>query len=416
MVGLVINSIIGSYIFVLPSVIARLLGLWSLLAYAVAAAIIGIEIACFAEVSSRFSEPGGSYLYNCIAFGPMAGIVSGWLSFLGRTAAAAASMIVFVSYAAGLWATAWHAWTRIALMSALVLVLTSANLIGVRSGAGLSTSLAVAKLLPLLTVIALGIAVHPVHATPATFPLVARNWRDALLFLVGAFGGFDAAVMSLGEVRDPRRDCPFGLFVGLGLVTVVYIGVQAAVLFTIGASASDRPLAQAAEILLGGRGAFVVSVAALLSTYGFMACSFLNVPRLIFAMGERGDFPHVMTHLTPRYLTPDVAILVFGLAVWLMAVLGSFQWTVMVGSGARMVIYGMVCVALIPLRHLRPSAGFEVPWPRAFATVGAISTAALLPALDKWGASLLVVISLAAVLFWRYRRRRMALTARAQVA
>jgi len=212
-------------------------------------------------------------------------------------------------------------------------------------------------------------------------------------------------VMSQGEVRDPGRDVPFGLFAGLGVVTAVYLGVQAVVLLTIGITRSDRPLAAAAGVLLGQQGLVVISIAALLSTYGAVAANFVNVPRLIFAMGERGDFPRFVARPSARHHTPKMAILVFAAVVWLIAVLGGFKWAVRVGSAARIPVYATVCVALVPLRRIRPKAGFEVPWPRIFAVLGAMCTAALLPRLDVWGSLLLVFITLAAVLFCTYRRR-----------
>lgn len=150
----------------------------------------------------------------------------------------------------------------------------------------------------------------------------------------------------------------------------------------------------------------MISIAALLSTYGAVAANFVNVPRLIFAMGEHGDFPHFVARTSTRHHTPEMAILVFAAVVWLMAVLGGFKWTVLVGSAARIPVYATVCLALVPLRRIRPKAGFEVPWPRMFAVLGAMCTAALLPGLDLWGSLLLVFITLAAFLFCKYRRRK----------
>jgi len=406
MTGLVINSIIGYGIFGLPSIIAGLLGTWSLVAYVIAAGVAGVVVACYAEVASRFAEPGGSYLYNYIAFGPVIAIVCGWLSLLTRSTAAAAALDLFVSYTVGLWPVVSNAVVRITLMSVLVAVLTIANIVGVRAGAGLSTAFAIAKLLPLFLLIGIGLVVHHVPSHAISWPTSGLGrWMDALLYLSNIYGGFDAAVMSQGEVRDPGRDVPFGLFAGLGVVTAVYLGVQAVVLLTIGITRSDRPLAAAAGVLLGQQGLVVISIAALLSTYGAVAANFVNVPRLIFAMGERGDFPRFVARPSARHHTPKMAILVFAAVVWLIAVLGGFKWAVRVGSAARIPVYATVCAALVPLRRIRPKAGFEVPWPRIFAVLGAMCTAALLPRLDVWGSLLLVFITLAAFLFCTYRRR-----------
>ena len=158
MTGLVINCIIGSGIFGVPGELNRLLGRASPVAMILAALVMACIMAPTAEVASQFSEPGGAYLYARNAFGRFVGMQVGWFSLLAIIAAAAANANLFVIYSAGIFPSAGHGWSRVLLISALIGVPAAVNYFGVRNGAGLSTVLVMAKLLPLSTLILLGLA------------------------------------------------------------------------------------------------------------------------------------------------------------------------------------------------------------------------------------------------------------------
>src|SRR4051812_35901524 len=120
LVALVINSIIGSGIFGLPSAIAKLLGSLAPWAYLLGALIIGVIMAVFAEVGSQFRESGGQYLYARAALGRFAGIQVGWFFLLVRITSGAAVMNLFVNYLGEFWPEAIAPFTRAALMSVMV--------------------------------------------------------------------------------------------------------------------------------------------------------------------------------------------------------------------------------------------------------------------------------------------------------
>jgi len=157
MTGLVINCIIGSGIFGVPGELNRLLGRASPVAMILAAFIMACIMAPAAEVASQFSEPGGAYLYARTAFGRFVGMQVGWFSLLAIIAAAAANANLFVVYSAGVFPSAGRGWLRVLLISTLIAVPAVLNYVGVRNGAGLSSVLVMAKLVPLSTLIILGL-------------------------------------------------------------------------------------------------------------------------------------------------------------------------------------------------------------------------------------------------------------------
>ena len=147
--ALVINAIIGSSIFGMPSEITRLVGRASPLAMLLAALVISLIVACMAEVASQFTEAGGSYLYVRTAFGRFAGLQVGWFWLLTSMAAGAASANLFVQYLASIWPAAGHSVARIVIITVLIAIPTTVNYFGVRGGTYLSNILTVAKLLPI---------------------------------------------------------------------------------------------------------------------------------------------------------------------------------------------------------------------------------------------------------------------------
>src|SRR5579871_1766868 len=166
--ALIINSIIGSGIFGLPSVVAGYLGRWSPLAYFLGAIAIAVVMACFAEVASQFGESGGPYLYSREAFGRFAGIETGWLSWLSRSTALAAAVNLFVSYLAQFWPGATETVPRVIIFSLLVGFLALVNYRGVKSGATASNIFTAAKLLALSAFAAAGaVFVLGAHASAA---------------------------------------------------------------------------------------------------------------------------------------------------------------------------------------------------------------------------------------------------------
>jgi APA family basic amino acid/polyamine antiporter len=410
--ALVINSIIGSGIFGLPSVVAGYLGKQSPLAYLAAAAGIGVVIACFAEVASQFGAAGGPYLYAREAFGRFIGIEIGWLLFLVRLTAAAAAANLFTNYLAEFWPAVQEPFPRLAVLAALIGSLAALNVRGNRSGAAANNVFTIAKLAPLiLFVIAGGVFLVRTHAaipselqTGASVPV--RNWLEAVLVLLFAYGGFDAAVIPMAEAKDPRRDTPFALLAALVTVTLLFCAIQYVVVGVLpGAPATDRPLAAAARQFGGTTGAALISAGALISIYGYLTAGFLNTPRLAFALGEKGDFPRFFARIHPRYQTPHISILAFAGIVWCLAAAGSFTWNVFISSVGRLFIYGFTCAALPMLRRKYPNArAYRLPAGTLFAALGVLFVVLLASRMSRSDGLVFLVTTGIAIANWLWAR------------
>jgi len=406
-----VNSIIGSGIFGLPSVVAGLLGWLSPVAMLAAGAMTGIIMACFAEVASQFSEAGGPYLYARAAFGRTLGIQMGWMLWLARLTAPAANANLFVIYLGEFWPHAKDPLPRFMILTLLVGVLALVNYRGVRAGAQVSNVFTIAKLLPLLAVIGLGASYFLVHrpASPPAMPSSGiSTWLKALLLLFFAYGGFESALTPMSEAKDPRKDAAFGLFVALGTCIVVYVLIQWIVIAVLpDPGLADRPLAEVARLAIGRGGAAFVAIGALVSVYGYLSANMLAVPRITFALAEGRDFPTVFAGIHPRYRTPYFSILVFAGLTWLLALLGSFSWNVTLSAVARLFYYGVVCAALPALRRKQPGAAwFRLPGGPIWATLGVLICLVLITQVDLSGFLILVATILAALTNWLIVRRR----------
>lgn len=408
LVALVINSIIGSGVFGLPSLVQAHVGGASPLAYLPAALGMGVIMACFAEVASRFRQAGGPYLYAHAAFGRLAGIEVGWVTWLSRLTAAAANANLFVIYLAEFWEPVHHAVPRLVALTLLIGTLSFVNYRGVRAGARQSNVFVVAKLVPLLMFVAAGLwFIHPgrfsIHAHAS-----ADSWLATELLLVFAFGGFEGAVIPMSEAKDPQRDAPFALFVALGAVTTVYVLVQAVVTGVLpNASASDRPLAAAARVFAGPAGGAIISLGALISVYGLLSSLTLYAPRLTYAFAEQKDFPAIFAAVHRRFRTPHFSIVVFGVLTWGLAVAGSFQWNLTLSAIARLFTYGFTCAAMLAFRRKSPGQGaLRLPAGGLLASLGLLFCLILVTRMGWMELVILTVTCAVGLANWAWVRKR----------
>src|SRR5688572_13808954 len=157
LVAIAINGIIGAGIFGLPAKVFSLIGSYSLIAFVVCAAVVTLIILCFAEVSSRFNETGGPYLYAREAFGPAVGFEIGWLMWLARLTAFAANCNLLVNYLGYFWPAATDSLWRASIIVFVVGVLTLVNVLGVKQAALVSNYFTIGKLIPIIIFIAAGL-------------------------------------------------------------------------------------------------------------------------------------------------------------------------------------------------------------------------------------------------------------------
>jgi APA family basic amino acid/polyamine antiporter len=358
----VINGVVGSAVFSLPSVLAGLTGAWSPLTCVLGGLGIMTTVLCIAEVASRFTEAGGPYLYVREAFGRAAGFQAGWLTFWIRVTSAAANLNVFIEYLGPLAPPLAQGSGRAATMAAVLGLITVINLVGVRQATWAVDLLTAGKLLPLALLIFIGLP-KVTAAALATQTVGKADWTQAVLLLVFAYGGFESPLIVAGEVRQPRRDTAFALIVGLAVIATVYTLVQLVVVGVVPQVAGTKaPLAAAYGRLLGGGGVLLITVGAMVSTYGLATGSVLAAPRLLFSMAGRGELPAILARVHPRFRTPDVAILVYAAVTLGFALYGTFQWNATISAIVRLVTYGLICAALPVLRRRGGEPpGFRLP-------------------------------------------------------
>jgi amino acid transporter len=374
----VINGVIGSGIFNLPSELTRLTGAWSPLAALVAGLGVLAIVLCFAEVASRFGEGGGPYLYGREAFGAFVGFQAGWLNFWVRATAVAAGLNGFALYLSQILPWAGTPRGRVWSMALLVALVTAINVRGVRQATWTVNLFTLAKLVPLFALVALGIGqIRP--EVLATQAVAAPDWTQAILLLIFAYGGFESPLVPAGEARNPQRDTAFALLAALGVIALIYLLVQLVVVGVVPQAAGVKaPVAAAFGALLGPPGATVAALAAMISMYGYITGAVLQTPRSLLAMAERGELPAFLGHVNRAFRTPDVSILAFSVVTLALAAYGSFGWNAVLSAIARLLTYGMTCLALLALRRRRPHD------PPPFRLPGAWAIAPLATAFCFW--------------------------------
>jgi len=372
LVAVAINGIIGAGIFGLPSKTYALIGPYSLLAFVACAAVAALIILCFAEVASRFTETGGPYLYAREAFTPVAGFEVGWLMWLARVTALAANLNLLVEYSSYFWPGINVGWARAMLITAIVALVTSINVAGVRNAAMFSNMFTIGKLIPIALFIIAGLFfLNPRNFSTAEQPAISA-FSQSVLLLVYAFTGFEMALIPAGEVRDPQRNVPFAILTATALVALVYIGIQVVCIGTLPTLAvSTKPVADAATHFLGALGGSVITAGVIVSIFGNLIVLLLAAARLPFAMAGNRELPQLLNAVHASYRTPHMAIVVSGAVMLALTLSGTFIYAVTISTIARLLTYFATCVGLVILRRRGP-APFKAPAGVAAASVAMI--------------------------------------------
>jgi amino acid transporter len=351
-------------------------------------------------VASRFAEPGGPYLYAREAFGAFVGVEAGWLSLCSRVASTGSNLDVFADHLAHIVPAAGEPAARALTIIAVTALVTAINVAGVRLGARTVDLLTVAKVTPLVLLIVLGLP-HLDRAALASQSVAAPDWTHAMLLLVTAYAGFEAALIPAGEQKDPRRDSPFALLAGMGAVIVLYVLVQLTVVGTLPRAAlSKTPVAAAVGLWLGPWGVAGFAVAALVSTFGWTVGSVLNTPRILYSMGERGEAPAWLARVHPRFRTPYVAIVVYAAAGCAFAIGGSFAANATLTAVTRCVTYALTAAALLVFRRDPAPPRFRVPLAAIVAPLAIAGCLWLLIARALTQAWIVVAILASGALLW----------------
>lgn len=403
-----VNTIIGTGIFILPARVFGLIGSYSLLAFVLCAVIIGLIVLCFSEVSSRFSSTGGMYLYAKEAFGPEIGFEVGWLYWVVRIASFAANCNAMLLYIGFFIDGANEGLPRILIITAVVAGITLINLWGVRETAIATNIFTIGKIVPLLIFAAVGLFfIEPANfnfeASPAT-----ADFASAVLILLYAYVGFEAAAIPAGETKDPERTVPFALLTALGFCAVLFIIVQTVAIGTLPAlAASNTPLADAAVGFLGSFGGGFIAVGALISVLGNLNGGFLASSRIPYAMAEQRELPRVFGKTHKKFKTPYVAIIATAVVTFILTAYTTFLVAVSIATITRLIVYATTCLALPVFRQRRdiPQAKFAVPLGILASVLSLGLIAWLLSSVDlqKEGIPIIGALIVGIIIYYSYR-------------
>jgi amino acid transporter len=353
-VGLALNDVVGSGVYLLPAAAALILGWASVWAVVAAGVAVLLLVLCFAEAASHFDGPGSAYLYARTAFGDLVGFEVGWMTWLARVASVASLSAGFAQALTYLWPAAGTGWGRALAIVLSLAALTALNVVGVRSGARTAVVLAIFKIIPLLIFVGVGVFFASVATVLAAHP--PGDWKqhmgEAALLLLYAYAGFENTAAPAGEFKNPRRDVPFALLAQIVIVTLLYTAVQWVALGTLpGLAHSQTPIADASRLFLGSWGGLLLTVGGAISILGTNSNTVLTGPRYLFALAEDGFGPRGLAAVHPRFHTPAVAILVQSAIALPLALTGSFVGLAALSVVARLASYLGTAAAVPFLRR-----------------------------------------------------------------
>jgi amino acid transporter len=353
--AIVVGTIIGSGVFKKPAVIADLLPYSGVVAlvWILGGALVVLGALAYAEVAVLFPRTGGNYVFLKEAYGRLAGFLWGWVDFwIIRSASIAALATIFAESlgdvlgnptfqsAVGIPSGAGLGfWSRRLLTVGTILGLGAVNIRGVRWGGGLQVVITAVKVGSIAGIIVLPFFFLSESATPPggvkpswdnlnpMWPGEWSVWRDllvngalasAFLGVLWPYHGWMNIAPIAGEVRNPQRNLPLSLLVGVLIVVSLYLGANLAYYLMVpgpeiaALKGKDTSVATVYALrLLGDLGAAAASAAIMCSVFGSLNGNLLVGPRLLFAMGEDGLAPRSLNTIHPRWRTPAAAIAVY---------------------------------------------------------------------------------------------------------
>jgi amino acid transporter len=309
--------------------------------------------------------------------GKFSGFQTGWFIICASGTGRAANFHVFVSYLAALFPVFDGPFARPATIVGAIAFVALLTVIGTRRSITALWVGTVLKLAPLIVLIVFGLGMNGVP-TDVTLPTFTGLESVALL-IAYAFSGFAASNIASGETTNPTSTIFRSIMLSIAGVAVFYAAIQWAYI-AIGpdawAGSDDAPLASAARVLLGEKGAVMISVAAILSIAVNQLSGFIAFPRVLFAMGERGLLPRFFAHVSRRFLTPDHAIISYGAFVAAIAVSGAFASlaTLLVAIEQVIFVLLLTAFALLWKRNFRGMSEASAPlWSVIFAVASALT-------------------------------------------
>ncbi len=364
----IVNNTIGAGIYVLPATVGIAMGAAGMMEYFFCAAMLVAIMLCYAEIGSRITATGGSYIYVEAAFGPLVGFIVNWLFFLGwGSMGSAAVMNIVADSLSVLFPIFSEPLPRALLFFVLLGIMVLVNVRGAKTGVRFVQYITIIKLLPLFGIIIFGfIQVKTGNLHWEHLP-VLKTFGETALVAFFVFAGFETSLGASGEIKDPKRTVPRGILLGGALVFIIYILIQTVAQGILGeqiVNFKDAPLAAVAEKIIGPIGATIILVATMISALGNTSGDVLATPRLLFAGAHDGFFPKFLGKVHPKFATPYFAVITYASLIFIFAISGSFKDLAVLASGSLLLVYLGVVLATIKLRMKKENEAektFKVP-------------------------------------------------------
>jgi APA family basic amino acid/polyamine antiporter len=369
---LVMGGTVGAGIFMNPYVVAQqvhtsalILGAW------VVGGVIALTGAfIYAELADRMPNVGGQYAYLRETYHPLLAFLYGWVLLLViQTGGMAAVTVTFARYFLELSGLSLADW-QIAVVA--LLILTVINCLGVRAGGAVQSALMVMKIIAItLLVLAGGLLIRASHLSfqpvldQPLSPRLLSSFGAAMVPVMFAYGGWQTACFVAGELKQPRRDLPRALVLGVIGVALLYTSVNFVCLRALGVQTlahTETPASAVMRIAWGNTGATIIAFGITISTLGFLSQSVLTAPRVYFAMAEDKVFFRQLAWLHPQARVPVIAIVLQ--SVWTVVILLSGKYAQILNYVTSMdwIFFGLSASCLFVLRRRDPS-GAKVRMP-----------------------------------------------------
>jgi APA family basic amino acid/polyamine antiporter len=442
--AIIVGSMIGSGIFIVSADMARALrspGLL-LISWFIAAVMTILAALSYGELAAAMPRAGGQYVYLREAFGPLFGFLYGWTLFLVIQTGTIAAVVVAFAKFLGLFVP-WVSASKILLplpfglhlssqhlVAVMVLaVLTWVNCAGLREGAAVQNIFTVAKVGGLLVLLFVGFLLpgNPEAARENFSRLFPDSLNLAMLAvlggtLVGSLFASDAwnnVTFAGGEVVNPKRNLPLSLFIGTGLVSLIYIGTNIVYLKILPLSAiasapEDRVGTLAAQSLMGPWGMTFVSLAILVSTFGCANGMILAGARVYYAMASDGLFFKKVAQISPRKQTPVFSLILQCVWASVLVFSGTYSELLDYVIFAALLFYVLTVCGLFVLRKKRPDLerpyrAFGYPFlPGIYILLASLVMLNLLWVKPKftWPGLIIVLTGVPVYFFWRARKTK----------
>lgn len=363
----IINIIVGAGIFVIPAIVAENMGSTSIVAYLFCGFLIALIMLCFAEAGSKVTNTGGGFAYVEAAFGKYPGFLTGIIALTGSLLADAAVANALIDIIATSSPIFKSEFVRVAFFAVVFFGLAIINIIGIKQGIGLVKVITLIKLSPLLLLILIGWKdVSITNLVWESSPTIKQIGETSLI-LIFAFQGGETGLIVGGEIKNPKKTIPKGIFVSILTVLIIYMliqGVSQGVLGNELANFKETPLAETAKVIFGPIGFTILFIGAAISMFGNLTGDILNTPRVLFALARDKVIPvKKLAQIHTKFKTPYISIALYATIGFIIATFGGFQQLINIASAAILLLYLGVVLSVIQLRRKSKATPdeFEIP-------------------------------------------------------